>query len=184
MKTDSHHFEITEKCLLWHFMFKILFEFLPLFIGSDYGQVTYFYPLFIGSDMRQITFFYPFLLGQIWVKLHFLPPFYWVNFKSNYIFYPFVLGQIRTIYIFLQFLLEQIMDKLHILPLFIGSFCDFHTLWHCVKCSFNTLKKRLIFHTLDYWCLMDKLGLRSWPKYFEQKIRFLHRMEFYLQQRI
>ena len=80
MKTDSHHFEITEKCLLWHFMAKILFEFLPLFVGSDYGQVTYFYPLFIGSDMRQITFFYPFLLGQIWVKLH---------------FYPFIFGQIR-----------------------------------------------------------------------------------------
>ena len=151
---------------------------------------NWFTPFWNHWKMSPLTFygqntiwiFTPFCWVRLWASYIFLSPFYWVRYESNYIFTPLYL--VRSGYIFLQFLLEQIMDKLHILPLFIGSFCDFHTLWHCVKCSFNTLKKRLIFHTLDYWCLMDKLGLRSWPKYFEQKIRFLHRMEFYLQQRI
>ena len=144
--------------------------FLSPFYWVRYEANYIFLPLFIGSDMSQITFSTPFLLGQKWVKLHFLP----LCIGSDQV----------NLHIFTIFIGADHGQITYFTPFHWGLFCDFHTLWHCVKCSFNTLKKRLIFHTLDYWCLMDKLGLRSWPKYFEQKIRFLHRMEFYLQQRI
>ena len=133
-------------------------------------QIKCFTPFLLGQKWGKLRFFYPFLLGQIWVKLHFL---------------PLCIGSDQdNLHIFTIFIGADHGQITYFTPFHLGLFCDFHTLWHCVKCSFNTLKKRLIFHTLDYWCLMDKLGLRSWPKYFEQKIRFLHRMEFYLQQRI
>ena len=60
--------------------FKVKEHFSPFWLGKFWGKVgkVHFLPLFVGSDLRQTTFFTPF--G--WVSLeanHILTPFGWVS---------------------------------------------------------------------------------------------------------
>ena len=83
-----------------------------------------FLPLFIGSDLGQLTWFYPFLLGQTRIKLHIFTPFYWVREREN-IFIPFYRVNLNNFtpfywvrkwwnYIFLPFFIWTEKGKLYI----------------------------------------------------------------------
>ena len=81
-----------------------------------------FLPLFIGSDLGQFTWFYPFLLGQTMIKLHIFTPFCLDRQWSNYIFLPLFIGREKDqITYFYPFLLSQRKGK-YFYPFLSGQF--------------------------------------------------------------
>ena len=61
----------------------------------DKGANYIFLPLFVRSDPGQVTFFTPFLLGQIRAKLHIFTPFCRVRFGASYLFHPLFVGSVH-----------------------------------------------------------------------------------------